>query len=71
MSEKLINVTLKVWRQKSANAKGYFETYKMEGVSTASSFLEMLDLLNQLESGEGEEDSPAPKPGKPPSGGAG
>jgi succinate dehydrogenase / fumarate reductase iron-sulfur subunit len=47
MSEKRINITLKVWRQKSANAKGQFDTYQMNGVSTSSSFLEMLDLLNE------------------------
>ena len=47
MSEKNINITLKIWRQKSANATGRFETYEMKEVSTASSFLEMLDLLNE------------------------
>jgi len=47
MSDRTININLKVWRQKSPNAKGYFEDYKMDGVSTASSFLEMLDLLNE------------------------
>lgn len=47
MSEKNINITLKVWRQKSANATGTFQTYKMNDVSTSSSFLEMLDLLNE------------------------
>jgi succinate dehydrogenase / fumarate reductase iron-sulfur subunit len=47
MSERNISVTLKVWRQKDAAASGGFETYRMEQVSTASSFLEMLDLLNE------------------------
>lgn len=47
MSGKSINITVKVWRQKSANATGGFETYKMDEVSTSSSFLEMLDLLNE------------------------
>jgi succinate dehydrogenase / fumarate reductase iron-sulfur subunit len=47
MSAKNISITLKVWRQKSANATGTFETYKMDSVSTSSSFLEMLDLLNE------------------------
>jgi succinate dehydrogenase / fumarate reductase iron-sulfur subunit len=47
MSEKSINITLKVWRQKSANAEGTFATYTMKDVSTSSSFLEMLDLLNE------------------------
>jgi succinate dehydrogenase / fumarate reductase, iron-sulfur subunit len=47
MSERNISITLKVWRQKDAAAAGGFETYRMDQVSTASSFLEMLDLLNE------------------------
>ena len=42
---KNINITLKIWRQKNAKAKGAIETYKLDNVSTASSFLEMLDHL--------------------------
>lgn len=45
--EKSINITLKVWRQKDAKAKGAFETYKLDGISTDTSFLEMLDILNE------------------------
>ncbi len=45
--EKTINITLKVWRQAGPKAKGAFETYKLDGVSTDSSFLEMLDILNE------------------------
>jgi succinate dehydrogenase / fumarate reductase iron-sulfur subunit len=45
--EKIINITLKIWRQKGPQAKGAFETYKLNGVSTESSFLEMLDILNE------------------------
>ncbi len=45
--EKNINITLKVWRQKGSKAKGRFETYKVDNVSTGSSFLEMLDMLNE------------------------
>jgi succinate dehydrogenase / fumarate reductase iron-sulfur subunit len=44
---KNINITLKIWRQKNAKAKGQIETYKLDNVSTASSFLEMLDQLNE------------------------
>ena len=44
---KSINITLKVWRQKDAKSKGHFETYNLENVSTDSSFLEMLDILNE------------------------
>ena len=53
--EKLINITLKVWRQRGPKVKGAFETYKLDGVSTDSSFLEMLDLLNEKLIGEGKE----------------
>jgi len=44
---KNINITLKIWRQKNASSKGSMETYKLDNVSTASSFLEMLDQLNE------------------------
>ena len=46
-SEKKINITLKVWRQKSAKEAGQFVTYEMKEVSTDASFLEMLDQLNE------------------------
>lgn len=42
-----MNLTLKVWRQKSANAQGAFETYEVKDVSEDSSFLEMLDILSE------------------------
>ena len=45
--ENTINITLKVWRQNGPKAKGRFETYKVNKVSTDSSFLEMLDILNE------------------------
>lgn len=47
MSEKTINVKVRVWRQKNALDVGRFAEYEMKDVSTASSFLEMLDLLNE------------------------
>ena len=47
MAEKHLNLTLRVWRQKDANSSGRFETYKVSGVSTDASFLEMLDILNE------------------------
>lgn len=53
--EKSINITLKVWRQKGPKEKGRFEEYKLNGVSTDSSFLEMLDLLNEQLINEGKE----------------
>jgi len=53
--EKNINLTLKVWRQNGPQDKGRFETYKLDNVSTESSFLEMMDLLNEQLIGEGNE----------------
>jgi succinate dehydrogenase / fumarate reductase iron-sulfur subunit len=46
-SAKNINVTLKIWRQKNSSDKGRMETYQLNNVSTASSFLEMMDQLNE------------------------
>ncbi len=45
--EKSINITLKVWRQRGPKAPGKFETYQLSNVSTDSSFLEMMDQLNE------------------------
>ena len=38
--------TLKIWRQKDAKSKGEFKTYKVDNISPDTSFLEMLDILN-------------------------
>ena len=48
-----MDLTLKVWRQKNAKAKGHFETYKVKNISSDSSFLEMLDILNEQLIAEG------------------
>lgn len=45
-SEKLINVNLKIWRQSGPSAPGQFEDIEAKNVSTDSSFLEMLDVVN-------------------------
>lgn len=42
-----MNLTLKIWRQDNKTDKGRFEEYKVNDVSTESSFLEMLDVLNE------------------------
>jgi succinate dehydrogenase / fumarate reductase iron-sulfur subunit len=42
-----MDFTLKIWRQKSAKAKGNFVTYSLKGISSNCSFLEMLDILNE------------------------
>jgi succinate dehydrogenase / fumarate reductase iron-sulfur subunit len=44
---KKLNLTLKIWRQKNATAKGAMQTYELKDVSPDSSFLEMLDQLNE------------------------
>jgi succinate dehydrogenase / fumarate reductase iron-sulfur subunit len=50
-----INVTIKVWRQAAPDQAGRFETYKLDGVSTHASFLEMLDVLNERLTNDGKE----------------
>lgn len=47
MSAESLNLTLKVWRQKNDKEKGKMETYQVSGISTDSSFLEMMDILNE------------------------
>jgi succinate dehydrogenase / fumarate reductase iron-sulfur subunit len=42
-----MNLTLLVWRQPDANSEGGFKEYKVSNVSPDSSFLEMLDVLNE------------------------
>mgnify|MGYP001139098753 FL=1 len=42
-----MNLTLKVWRQANADAKGNLETYQIKEVSPDMSFLEMMDVLNE------------------------
>ncbi|MGM0376510.1 MAG: succinate dehydrogenase/fumarate reductase iron-sulfur subunit [Bacteroidota bacterium] len=53
--ENTINIKLKVWRQAGPKAKGRFETYELKDISTDSSFLEMLDILNEKLIKEGKE----------------
>jgi succinate dehydrogenase / fumarate reductase iron-sulfur subunit len=50
-----MNLTLKIWRQANAKAKGSLETYKVTDISPNSSFLEMLDILNEQLVNEGQE----------------
>ena len=50
-----MKLTLHVWRQKSAKDKGDFETHRLDDVSEDSSFLEMLDVLNERLIGAGKE----------------
>ena len=50
-----MNITLRVWRQANAEAKGAMQTYQLADVSPDMSFLEMLDLLNEQLTVEGVE----------------
>jgi succinate dehydrogenase / fumarate reductase iron-sulfur subunit len=42
-----MKLTLKVWRQPNAQAAGRFETYEAQDISPDTSFLEMLDVVNE------------------------
>ena len=53
--DKNISFTLKIWRQKGPKAKGAFETYQMKDIPGDTSFLEMLDILNEQLISEGKE----------------
>ncbi len=53
--DKTINIKIKVWRQRGPKEKGNFETHSLNGISVDSSFLEMLDILNETLINEGKE----------------
>jgi succinate dehydrogenase / fumarate reductase iron-sulfur subunit len=42
-----MNLTLKIWRQKSKQAAGSLVDYKVSNINEHMSFLEMLDVLNE------------------------
>jgi succinate dehydrogenase / fumarate reductase iron-sulfur subunit len=42
----MLNLTLKVWRQKNSLVKGSIETYDAKNIPEEASFLEMLDIVN-------------------------
>ena len=46
MANENLNLTLKVWRQNGPNNPGRMETYQVKDISPDSSFLEMMDVLN-------------------------
>lgn len=53
--EKNISFTLRVWRQRGPKEKGKFVDYPMKDIPTDTSFLEMLDILNEQLINKGEE----------------
>jgi succinate dehydrogenase / fumarate reductase iron-sulfur subunit len=52
---KTIQLTLKIWRQNGAKDQGRFESYVAKDISTDMSFLEMLDVVNEQLTREGQE----------------
>lgn len=50
-----MNLTLHIWRQISEKTKGKMVEYRLEDISSDSSFLEMLDILNLKLIDRGEE----------------
>mgnify|MGYP003295829722 FL=1 len=53
--EKNISFKLKIWRQRGPKEKGQFKVYEMKDIPTDTSFLEMLDILNEQLINKGEE----------------
>ena len=52
---KILNLTLKIWRQAGPDAPGELKSYDVPGISDEMSFLEMLDILNDRLNDLGEE----------------
>ncbi|MCE1202456.1 MAG: succinate dehydrogenase/fumarate reductase iron-sulfur subunit [Bacteroidia bacterium] len=50
-----MDLTLKVWRQANAKENGRFVEYKVKGISSDASFLEMMDILNEQLVTEGQD----------------
>jgi succinate dehydrogenase / fumarate reductase iron-sulfur subunit len=50
-----VNLTLRIWRQSGPSEKGRMVTYQVTDVSPDMSFLEMLDVLNERLTLDGEE----------------
>ncbi|BCJ75598.1 succinate dehydrogenase [Catellatospora sp. IY07-71] len=55
MTEKLMSLKLRIWRQADARDKGSMVTYQLQNVSPDMSFLEMLDVLNERLTLDGED----------------
>jgi len=51
----MMNLTLKIWRQKDSNSKGKMVDYKVTDISEHMSFLEMMDVLNEQLVNSGDE----------------
>ena len=51
---KNISFTIKYWKQNGPREKGHFDTHEMKNIPDDTSFLEMLDILNEelIEAGQ-------------------
>ncbi|MEL6899600.1 MAG: succinate dehydrogenase/fumarate reductase iron-sulfur subunit [Cyanobacteria bacterium J06606_4] len=49
-----MKINLKIWRQTSAQSEGSFVSYTVDGVQSDLSFLEVLDMLNEQLTQQGE-----------------
>lgn len=54
-TNKDMNLTLKIWRQKDQKSTGKMVEYKVNAISPDSSFLEMMDVLNEDLVNKGDE----------------
>ncbi len=54
-SKKPLNLTLKVWRQEGPKQRGKLVTYQADNISPEMSFLEMIDVVNEKLTLEGQE----------------
>ena len=50
-----MNFSLRIWRQAARKEKGKLQSYEIKDISPATSFLEMLDILNEQLTERGEE----------------
>ena len=44
---KAISFTIKYWKQNGPKDQGHFDTHEMKNIPDDTSFLEMLDILNE------------------------
>ena len=50
-----MKITVRIWRQKNADSKGKLVPYELDNVSEHMSFLEMIDVLNERLTLEGDD----------------
>ncbi len=55
MAPPTISITLRIWRQRNQQSKGGFTEYALQNINPDMSFLEMLDVLNDRLTHEGQE----------------